>query len=193
MAVLLAYRGLKVHYMPHMPELEGVSGKARYENGTMHFDVDGGTAVGLGVTGATIGLTDLDNASVNQYATLHMPIAGPAAQVMAMLSRPKLGLPRDALFDPKRMAGDAAVVLDLRFPLLNDLAVSDVEIKATAVLSGLSVKGWCPASISPTASGKIAYADDQLNGRADQARRHPVEVNIRELFCRNRRSASATS
>ena len=42
-------RGLEVQlYMPHMPELETVSGKARYENGTLHFDVAGGTAVGLG-------------------------------------------------------------------------------------------------------------------------------------------------
>ena len=183
MAVLLTYRGLKIHYMPHMPELEGVSGKARYENGSMHFDIDGGTAVGLGVTGATIGLTDLDDAAAKQYATIHMPIAGPAAQVMAMLSRPKLGLPKDALFDPKRIGGDAAGVLDLRFPLLNDLAVDDVEIRATSALSGLSIKGVVPDLDLTDGVGKIAYADDQLNAAGQfKLDGHPVEVNIRELF-----------
>ena len=35
----LDYRGMTVHYMPHMPELQNVSGKARYEGGTLHFDV----------------------------------------------------------------------------------------------------------------------------------------------------------
>jgi hypothetical protein len=182
-AVLLAYRGLKVHYMPHMPELEGVSGKARYENGTMHFDIDGGTAVGLAVTGATIGLTDLDDAAAKQYATIHMPIVGPAAQVMAMLSRPKLGLPKDALFDPKRIGGDAAGVLDLRFPLLDDLAVDDVEIRATSALSGLSIKGVVPDLDLTDGVGKIAYADDRLNAAGQfKLDGHPVEVNIQELF-----------
>ena len=56
----LAYRGMTVHYMPHMPELQNVSGKARFEGGTMRFDIAGGNAVGLAVTGATIELTGLD-------------------------------------------------------------------------------------------------------------------------------------
>jgi hypothetical protein len=40
---------MTVHYMPHMPELQNVSGKARFEGGTLHFDVASGTAVGLTV------------------------------------------------------------------------------------------------------------------------------------------------
>ena len=47
MVGLIDYRGMTVRYMPHMPELQAVSGKARYEGGALHFDVAGGTAVGL--------------------------------------------------------------------------------------------------------------------------------------------------
>ena len=183
MVALLAYRGLKVHYMPHMPEVEGVSGTARYENGAMHFDIAGGTSVGLGVTGATIDLTDLDNLAVKQYAILRMPIAGPAAQVMAVISRPRLGLPKDALFDPKRISGDAAVMLDLRFPLLSDLAMSDVDIKATTALSGLSMKAVVPDLDLTDGVGKIVYADDQLTVAAQiKLDGNQFDLNIRELF-----------
>lgn len=183
MVALLDYRGLKVHYMPHMPELEGVSGKARYEGSTMHFDVAGGTVVGLGLTGATIDLTNLDDLTAKQYARLHLPISGPAAQVMAMISRPKLGLPKDALFDPKRISGDAAVMLDLRFPLLSDLAVSDVDIKATTALSGLSMKSVLPDLDLTDGVGKIVYADDQLTVAAQiKLDGNQFDLIIRELF-----------
>ncbi len=183
MVALLDYRGLKVHYMSHMPELEGVSGKARYEGSTMRFDVAGGTAVGLGVTGATIDLSNLDDLGAKQYATLHLPIAGPAAQVMAMISRPRLGLSRDALFDPKRISGDAAVTVDLRFPLLSDLAISDVDIKATTALSGLSLKSVLPDLDLTDGVGKIVYADDQLTVAAQiKLDGNQFDLNIRELF-----------
>ena len=180
----LEYRGLKVHYMPHMPELEGVSGKARYEGSTMHFDIAGGTAVGLGVTGATIDLSNLTSSnSADQIATLHMPITGPAPVVMAMLARPKLGLPKDALYDPKRIGGDTASNLDLRFPLLKDLSVNDVAIRAETAVSGLSLKNVMGDVDLTDAVGRIVYADNQLNvtgyGKLDGA---SVELGIRELF-----------
>ena len=183
MVALLDYRGLKVHYMSHMPELEGVSGKARYEGSAMHFDVAGGTAVGLGVTGATIDLSNLDDPAAKQYATLHLPIAGPASQIMAMLARPRLGLPKDALFDPKRISGDAAVTVDLRFPLLSDLAMSDVDIRATTALSGFSLKSILPDLDLTDGVGRIVYADDQLIVAAQiRLDGNPFELNIRELF-----------
>ena len=65
---LIDYRGMTVRYMPHMPELQGVSGKARYEGGTLHFDVASGTTVGLRTAGATIDLTGLDGPAP-QYAS----------------------------------------------------------------------------------------------------------------------------
>lgn len=160
-AGFLDYRGLRVRYMPHMPELENVSGKARFEGGTLHFDVAGGTSVGLGVAGATIDLTGLDGAE--QYAALHLPISGPVTAVEALLAQPKLGLPKDALFDVKRLGGDAAIDLTLRFPLLNSLAVSDIAIRAEAALSGFSLKNALGEVDLTDAVGRVIYADDRLS------------------------------
>ena len=156
----LEYRGLRIHYMPHMPEIENVSGKARYENGTLHFDVAGGTSVGLGVTGATIDLTGLD--ASEQAAALHLPIAGPVPAVEALLARPKLGLPKDALFDPKRLDGDAAIDLTLHFPLLASLAVADIDIRAEAALSGFALRNVLGDVDLTDAVGRVIYGNDQL-------------------------------
>ena len=77
---LIGYRGMTVRYMAHMPELQGVSGTARYEGDTLHFDVTGGNAVGLSTAGATIDLTGLGGPPP-EHATLHLPIAGSARLV----------------------------------------------------------------------------------------------------------------
>ncbi len=178
----LDYRGMTVHYMAHMPELQNVSGKGRFDGSTLRFDVAGGTAVGLAVTGAVVEIPGLDGPPTH-YASLHLPIKGPAPAVVALLARPKLGLPRDALYDPKRLAGDVAIELTLAFPLLNSLAVSDIDIKAEAAVSGLSLKGAIGAVDLGDAVGRLVYGNSQLNvtaiGKLDG---HPVDLVWREQF-----------
>ena len=111
---LIDYRGMMVRYMPHMPELESVSGKARYEGDALHFDVASGTAVGLRTAGATIDLTGL--LGPVQNASLHLPIAGSAPNVVRFLARPQLGLSREMLYDYRRVGGEASIDLSLSLP-----------------------------------------------------------------------------
>jgi hypothetical protein len=174
---------MTVHYMPHMPELLNVSGNARFEGDTMHFDIAGGNAVGLAVTGATVELTGLDGSSSQQYASLHVPITGPAPAVEALLARPKLGLPRDALYDPKRLGGDVAIDLTLSFPLLNALTVSDIDIKAEAAVSAFSLKNAIGNVDLTDGVGRLVYANSQLDvtgvGKFDG---NAVDVAWREQF-----------
>ena len=98
----------------------------------------GGTAVGLAVAGATIEMKGVTGPPP-QYATLHVPIKGQAPAVVAFLARPRLGLPRDVLYDPKRLGGDVAIDLSLGFPLLNAVALADIDIKAEAAISAFSL------------------------------------------------------
>jgi hypothetical protein len=176
-----AYRGMTVHYMSHMPELLNVSGNARFEGDTMRFDVAGGNAVGLAVTGATIELTGLNDSQ--QYASLRVPITGPARAVEALLARPRLGLPRDALYDPKRLSGDVAIDLTLSFPLLNTLAVSDIDIKAEAAVSAFSLKNAIGNVDLTDGVARLVYANSQLNvtgvGKFDG---NAVDIAWREQF-----------
>ncbi len=178
----LDYRDMTVHYMPHMPELKGVSGRGRFENGTLHFDVDRGAAVGLRVSGASIDLTGLSGPPP-QEATIRMPIHGPASAVMALLSRPRLGLSKDALYDPRRIGGEAAIDLTLTFPLLNTLTVGDIDIKSDASLTGFSLRNAVGAVDLTEATGQVTYANSEFHvtghGKLDG---HAVEIGWTELF-----------
>lgn len=181
-AATLAYTGMRVRYMPHMPELENVTGTAQYENASLHFDIAQGTAVGLAVNNATIDLMDLDRPPP-QLAKLHMPISGAAAAAAALLARPKLGLPKDVLYDPRRLGGEVAIDLSMSFPLLNALTVADLDIKSEANLSHFSLKGAIGAVDLTDATAKVLYEKSQLSvtgaGKLDGA---PVDVVWREQY-----------
>lgn len=179
---LLDYRRMTVRYMPHMPELQAVSGKARFENGTLHFDVAGGNAVGLRVTGGTIDLLDIDRPGVPQ-ARMRFNIAGPAARVAQFLARPALGLPKDVLYDYRRVGGDVSADVGLAFPLVDSLAVAAIDIKVDAELRAFSLKDALGDVDLSDAVGRVKYGSSELSvtgtGKFDG---HPVEIGWRELY-----------
>ncbi|CAN5750213.1 hypothetical protein BH11PSE3_BH11PSE3_23670 [soil metagenome] len=181
MVGLLDYRELTVRYMPHMPELQGVSGKARYDGGTLHFDVATGNTVGLRTTGATIRLTGLEGPS--QYAEIHLPIVGSAQDAIRFLMRPKLGLPREMLYDYRRLGGEASIDLTLNFPLVSTLAIADLEIKTEATLSNFSLKDALGQLDLTEAVARIRYRGPELNiSGAGKLDGHLVAIGWRELF-----------
>jgi hypothetical protein len=179
---LLDYRGMTVRYMPHMPELQAVSGKARYEGGTLHFDVASGTAVNLKTAGTTIDLTGLDGPPP-QYAAIRMPITGSAQDVIRFLARPKLGLPRDVLYDHRRLGGEVAVDLSLGFPLLTTITVADLDLKAEASLTRFSLHDAIGDVDLTDATARVKYGSSELavsgTGKLDG---HVAEIGWRELF-----------
>jgi hypothetical protein len=178
---LIDYRGMTVRYMPHMPELQGVSGKARYEGGVLHFDVASGATVGLRTAGATIDLTGLDGPA--QYASLRLPIAGSAQDVIRFLARPQLGLPREMLYDYRRLGGEAVIDLSLGFPLLNSVTLSELDIKAEASVSKFSLKNVLGELDLTDAAARIKFAGPELSvagtGKLDG---NSVEIGWREMF-----------
>jgi hypothetical protein len=179
---LLDYRGMMVRYMPHMPELQGVSGKARYEGGALHFDIASGATVGLKTVGATIDLTGLDGPPP-QLAAIRMPITGSAQDVIRFLARPKLGLPKEVLYDYRRLGGEVAVDLSLGFPLLNSLAVGDLDLKADASLTRFSLQHAIGDVDLSDATARIKYGNSEMSvsgtGKLDG---NAVEIGWRELF-----------
>ena len=179
---LMDYRGMTVRYMPHMPELQAVSGKARFENGTLHFDVAGGNAVGLRLTGGTIDLLDLDRPEAPQ-ARIQFNVAGPAARVAQFLARPALGLPKDVLYDYRRVGGEVSTDIGLAFPLVDSLAVADIDIKVDAALRAFSLKNALGDVDLSDAVGHVKYGGSELSvtgsGKFDG---HAVEIGWRELY-----------
>lgn len=182
LVAFLDYGGLTVRYMPLMPEMQDVSGKARYENGTLHFDIARGGAVNLKVTDGTIDLTGLDKPSP-QMAAIRLPITGSAQDVMRFLARPRLGLPKETLYDYRRLGGQVAVDVSLSFPLIDALTVAEIDVAADAHLTAFSLKDVLGDVDLTEATARVKYGGSELNvagqGKLDGSM---VEITWRELF-----------
>ena len=182
MAAFLDYGGLTVRYMPHMPEMQDVSGKARYENGNLHFDIARGGAVNLKVIDGTIDLTGLDKPAP-QMAAIRLPITGSAQDVMRFLARPQLGLPKQTLYDHRRLGGQVAVDVSLSFPLVDALTVAEIDVAADAQLTAFSLKGVLGGVDLTDATARVKYGNSELSvvgqGKLDGS---TVDVTWRELF-----------
>ncbi len=177
----LDYRGMTVRYMPHMPELQEVSGKARFEGEKLHFDVTSGNTVGLRLTKGTIDLTGLDQ-SVPQ-ANIQLLVAGSAPRVAQFLARRQLGLPKDVVYDYRRVGGEVAVDIGLVFPLIDALAVADIEIRVDAELRGFSLRDALGDVDLSDAAARVKYGGSELSiagtGKLDG---NAVEIGWRELY-----------
>ena len=182
MAAFLDYGGLTVRYMPHMPEMQDVSGKARYENGSLHFDIARGGAVNLKVTDGTIDLADLDKPAP-QMAAIRLPITGSAQDVMRFLARPRLGLPKETLYDHRRLGGQVAVDVSLSFPLIDALTVAEIDVAADAQLTAFSLSDVLGDVDLTDATARLKYGNSELSvvgqGKLDGS---VVDVTWRELF-----------
>ncbi len=182
MAAFLDYGGLTVRYMPHMPEMQDVSGKARYENGSLHFDIARGGAVNLKVTDGTIDLTGLDKPAP-QMAAIRLPITGSAQDVMRFLARPRLGLPKETLYDHRRLGGQVAVDVSLSFPLIDALTVAEIDVAADAQLTAFSLSDVLGDVDLTDATARLKYGNSELSvvgqGKLDGS---VVDVTWRELF-----------
>ena len=182
MAAFLDYGGLTVRYMPHMPEMQDVSGKARYENGNLHFDIARGGAVNLKVTDGTIDLTGLDKPAP-QMAAIRLPITGSAQDIMRFLARPRLGLPKETLYDHRRLGGRVAVDVSLSFPLIDALTVAEIDVAADAHLTAFSLKDVLGDVDLTDATARVKYGNSELSvvgqGKLDGS---VVDVTWREMF-----------
>lgn len=182
MVGMIDYRGMGVRYMPDMPELEGVSGTARYEDGTLRFDVASGSAAGLRTAGATIVISGLADQSEHR-AAIRMPIAGSAADVVRFLARPKLGLSKDMLYDSRRVGGEVAVDLSIGFPLLNALTVAELDIKAEATLSKFSLRGAIGDVDLSDTSAQVKFGGSELTvSGTGKLEGNPIEISWRSHF-----------
>jgi len=179
---LMDYRGMTVRYMPHMPELQAVSGKARFEGDTLHFDVAGGNAVGLRMTAGTIDLVGLDRPEAPQ-AKIRFNVAGPAARVAQFLARAALGLPKDVLYDYRRVGGEVTAEIGLTFPVVDALVVADIDVRVDAQLRAFSLKNALGDVDLSDAVAHVKYGGSELSvsgtGKFDG---NAVEIGWRELY-----------
>lgn len=133
----LRYSDLTVSYLSPLPPVTGVTGTAEFDGSTFRFHIDGGQAGAIKLDKSRIDITGLEGE--DHRTDMLIELRASAQDTMDFLAQPKLALPKDLLFNPKRLGGDVAVSLSLKFALLDALSVDDIVYGANAKFERFSL------------------------------------------------------
>ena len=177
----LRYSDLTVNYLAPLPPVKGVSGTAKFDGSTLRFLIDGGQAGAIKVNKSRVDLVGLDGD--DHRTDMQIELQASVQETMNFLTQPRLGLPKDLLYNPKRLGGDAAISLSLKFPLLDALSVSDIAYAANAKLDRFSLTNAVGTLNLTDFAGALQLDMTQLKvaGRG-KAQGQSVDLSWTELF-----------
>lgn len=177
----LRYRDLSIRYLPGLKPATGVAGTAHFDGTRLRFALTAGESHGVELRSGTIDLLELGAAQ--EIAEITVALAAPAQRAMAVLTEPALKLPKDLLYNPKRIGGDVTATLHLKFPLIDALDMERVEYSVAAQLSGFSLSAAIGQVNLTDATGTLEVNPRELavQGKAklDGA---PFDIVWRESF-----------
>ena len=135
-----SYEGLQVHYLRPLPPAEGIAGRASFAPDALRFSAESGEIAGLAsgnpitVSQGSIDITDLQ--AEDQFLTVEHRAAGSVADLLALLDQPSLALISKLGLSQEGVEGAVEGQLFFRFPLLDDLTLEEIEMRAEADVTG---------------------------------------------------------
>lgn len=130
-------KDLTIHYLRPMPPIEAASGTATFTQKDFTVDFGGGTLQGLQITGGSLAITDLDKPV--QTIAVKGQVTGTLTDALALLDHPRLGYVSKLGIDVKSTKGNVKAELGFSFPAEKELKFDQVDLKASADLTGVAV------------------------------------------------------
>jgi len=174
-------QGAQVKYIEGMSAVNGVNAEATFDLTQMNIKISSGNIGDLKLNPSTIVMSDLDKDE--QKIEIPLAIVGSVHDVLALIDQPPLGYAKAVGLRPDDIDGLVDGTVNLSFPLLKTLTMSDIAVKADAKLSALtSSKLVNGIDIS---QGVLTLGLDKtgftLQGVA-ALNKVPLQINLQELF-----------
>ena len=131
--------GVTVHYLKPLIPVREVGGSITVGPGRVDIAIDRGDLNGLAVDTATIEIAD--DGSDNWNLALEVELRGAVRNALEILDHPELEYASGLGLDVARAAGQSAIRMRVGLPLLADLQLEQVDIRAAANLSDVDIPG----------------------------------------------------
>lgn len=131
-------QGLTVAYLPPMPPVENVDGRATFTSRELDIALTGGAVRGVQLSEGKVAITGLDVA--DQDAAIEIVLQGPLRGVMEVLDSEPVGAAGFLGVKTADIGGQAALRANFKIPLLKDLHFAQIDFGAAANIKGASIK-----------------------------------------------------
>jgi hypothetical protein len=132
----LGFTGLDVNYLSPMPRVRNVSGTGKMDAARLDLAVTDGGIGDLRVSEGKVAITGLDKK--DQHAGIEMVVRGPVKDAMQLVDGRPLGFVSKIGLSPADFGGVSATRLRLNFPLIADLKLEQLDIKAAANIASFT-------------------------------------------------------
>ena len=127
-----AFEDASVHYLRPMPAVMEVDGTARFTGDSLDITMSGGRVAGLTAPHGTALLNDIHSAQPQMSVTVEAE--GPAADALALLDHPRLGLVSKVGLQPAQTGGTVHTLFALDLPLDTGIQAEQIDLNAVARL-----------------------------------------------------------
>jgi len=183
LALGFRFRDVVSRYLGDMPPIEAGAGIGHLTTERFDLTLESGqvaAAQGLApvaLDGSHLSITDLDGEVTPGDITVRG--RGETRAILALIDRPPLELVSKLGLDPASVAGRAQVTARLRFPLIDDLPIEEVNVAADAVLSDTRLAPPLGTGETVTAERLTLTATTEEMTVAGQARLAGTPLDIR--------------
>ena len=128
----LKFKDTTVHHVAGLPPVKNVAASAVFSRDRFIAKIRHGESAGLTVTSAQVRLTNLQGN--DEQAEIDVSLEGSLADALALIDRPPLGYASRFGLRPLSVTGNAETQLKFKFPVLNELPLSVVDIQTISRL-----------------------------------------------------------
>ena len=129
---------ITVDYFHPLPVVTNAGVEATTDGKTFAIRTRGGRIDDVQLGDGSVLISGLDDG--NEFMEVQIPVRGPVRTILTVIDSPPLGYPSRLDIDPKRTQGTADAQLHIRFPLLVDLKVEDLNLEVAAKLRGVGIE-----------------------------------------------------
>lgn len=137
MSIALDLAGLRVTYLPGLPDITGVSGKALLSGDTFRGELASGNVGAVALRKGSILINELHKTGA--VGNIEGSVAGPTRDLLMLLDLPRLGYPSRFGIPAAKAGGTTSAEFVFAIPMLRDVRTEDIGIKVNAELSDIKL------------------------------------------------------
>jgi len=177
----LEYSGLDVRYFEAFPKVTGVVGTATFSGDRFDLDILRGNLQNIALDHGVVHMTQLD--TDREQIAIDLVVRGPLVTALELVNRKPLGLVGEVGINPAAVGGEMAARLGLRFPLRDDVQLSDVRVSGAANMRGVRMKPGPSGFVVENSDLELKLSNSTLKVAGQvQLNGVPLSLDWHEIF-----------